>query len=253
MLTAIFSHLFSSSLVQFYLLQLHRDPKFCICNVVFAMSFLPGGDCNKLSDVDSLDKESTSPTNSILLELPSLVIPTPTIAPENIEATTKNQRNSGGCDRNIGCATNSNGTFVTPKKRKAKLLPPDLAVLNDSKFVFTNAIDTNPKSSTYGREIQIAKSVYMQDGSMFDLSTLTIDQIRSLVKNIGIGNCGSANKLSCYNAIPTYFNYQSQLIICDLKPTTHATRLTSSICRAVNIVFTDMFIEEFLTVNDRNK
>jgi hypothetical protein len=36
-----------------------------------------------------------------------------------------------------------------------------------------------------------------------------------------------------------------------MKPTLHASRLISTICQAVNMVFGAEFIEEFKTVNDR--
>ncbi len=48
----------------------------------------------------------------------------------------------------------------------------------------------------------------------------------------------------------TYFRYQDALETSGLKPTTHASRVTTStICRAVNVVFSAEFIEDFKTVN----
>jgi hypothetical protein len=48
----------------------------------------------------------------------------------------------------------------------------------------------------------------------------------------------------------TYFRYQDALETSGLKPTTHASRVTTStICHAVNVVFSAEFIEDFKTVN----
>ena len=85
----------------------------------------------------------------------------------------------------------------------------------------------------------------------FDLKSLTVDHLRKLCTNIGIVNCGSQNKFNCRKAIATYFRYQDTLETSGLKPMSHASRVTSTICRAVNIVFSGEFIEDFKTVNDR--
>jgi hypothetical protein len=212
------------------------------------MSNLPVTDIHDVDASPSLDlsnltngsSSSTSFSGNIRPELPSLANPARMVVPE---------------ENLVDKRANSNdASFVTPKKRKIKLLPPELAVLNETdlpKFQFINVLDTNAKSKNYGNDIQIAKTVYLHDGSEFELSKLTIDQIRSLVKNLGIVNCGSASKFNCCKAIASFVNYQNQLSDFNLKPTTHANRLTSSLCRAINIVFSDMFIADFLTVNDR--
>jgi hypothetical protein len=184
------------------------------------------------SDISSSQRNSsfsreTSPTasGSDATALPAVLIPTPEAARD-----------------------------VPPKKRKVKLLPTELALLNDSdqsRFIFGTHVDTNPKSKFYGTDIEIAKSVLLKDGSEFELSTLTIDQARRMCKNLGIVNCGSANKIGCFKAISSFFNYQQQLIASNLQPTSHSARITSSICRAINIVFSDVFLEEFSSVNDR--
>jgi hypothetical protein len=46
------------------------------------------------------------------------------------------------------------------------------------------------------------------------------------------------------------FMYQDKLETSGLKPTSNAGLMTSSICRAVNVVFSEQFIESFKTVND---
>jgi hypothetical protein len=68
---------------------------------------------------------------------------------------------------------------------------------------------------------------------------------------MGITNCGSRNNFNCQEAIAAYFRYEDTLDANGMKPTSHASRLTSTICRAINVVFSEEFIEDFKTVNNR--
>jgi hypothetical protein len=146
------------------------------------------------------------------------------------------------------------------KRRKVKALPIELALVTDEdrgRFDLSLEIDTNPKSNAFGKEFLTAQSVRLPSSSqndlevVFDLKTLTVDHLRKLCTNIGIVNCGSHNKFNCRKAIATYFRYQDTIETSGLKPTSHASRVTSTICRAVNVVFSAEFIEDFKTVNDR--
>jgi hypothetical protein len=70
--------------------------------------------------------------------------------------------------------------------------------------------------------------------------------------SLGIPNTGSLSKFNCRcKAIATYFRYQESLANIGIRPTSHAARITSTVCRAVNVVFSADFIEDFKTLNDR--
>jgi hypothetical protein len=208
-------------------------------------SYLDLTTLNDSSNV-SVFSEPTTTAVTVTRQLPSLVIPPPTIPTPTV--VHRNQTAAAIA------SSNEANSCITPKKRKIKLLPPEIASLTDNDkdlFNIVNSIDTNPKSRHYGGDVKIAKSVFLPDGSQFELSSLTLDQVRCLVRNLGISNCGSANKLSCLKAIASFFNYQNKLDEFNLNPSTHYARITSSICRAINIVFSDMYIADFLSVNDR--
>ena len=49
----------------------------------------------------------------------------------------------------------------------------------------------------------------------------------------------------------TFIKYQDELQQKGLTATSTASRLTSTICRIVNVVFSEQFVDEFLSVNDR--
>jgi hypothetical protein len=151
------------------------------------------------------------------------------------------------------------------QKRKTKDLPMSLSKLTDKdrdKFELVLEIDNNPKINNFGKEFLVAKSVTLPptcpddcddptNTTTYKLSSLTIDNLRKLCKNIGIVNCGSHNKYNCRKAIATYFRYQDMLLEKGMKPTSHSSRITSTVCRAINVVFSTEFVDDFKSVNDR--
>jgi hypothetical protein len=143
------------------------------------------------------------------------------------------------------------------KARKVKPLPDFLSSLTDKdreKFVITLEADPNQKSGTYGTEFPAVQAISVQvDGEEeeFSAHTLTVDQFRIMCKNVGVSNCGSKNKFQCRTAIARHFRFLDDLDKRGLKPTSHASRVTSTVCRAVNVVFSDQFFEDFKNVNDR--
>lgn len=84
-----------------------------------------------------------------------------------------------------------------------------------------------------------------------NLTTLTVSHLRQLCKNLGIMNCGSLSKYEIRRAIATYFSYQERLEKNGMLPSSAASRMTSTVCRAVNVIFSEHFIEDFKQVNDR--
>lgn len=141
------------------------------------------------------------------------------------------------------------------KKRKVKPLPEILATLSDKdkdRFTFALECDPNPKSKTYGKEYNVVQKVKVNDNDeYFDLTTLNQDQIRMLCRNIGVTNCGSSSKFVCRKTIASYLLYRESLQKVGLAPTSHSSRVTSTVCRAVNVVFSSQFLDDFLKVNDR--
>ena len=143
------------------------------------------------------------------------------------------------------------------KKRKIKTFPRELANVTDedrSRFRLALELDPNPRSKNYGSESLVAQTVTVHVENrevVVDLKTLIVDHLRQLCKNVGAVNCGSANKFDCRKALATYIKYQDELERKGLTATSTASRLTSTICRAVNVVFSEQFVDDFFSVNDR--
>jgi hypothetical protein len=143
------------------------------------------------------------------------------------------------------------------KKRKTKALPSELANLTDddrSRFGIALELDPNPRSKTFGAEFLVAQTVTVKvDGRdvPFQLKSMIVDHLRQLCKNVGVINCGSYNKFDCRKNLATFFAYQDELERKGLTATSTASRLTSTICRAVNVVFSEQFVDDFFSVNDR--
>ena len=136
-------------------------------------------------------------------------------------------------------------------------LPVSLAFLTDkdrNKFHSAMEVDANPKSQSYGQSFLCVQSVLVpnEEGAdtPYDLKSLFTLPLRTLCKNLGIANCGSINKFELRRAIAMVFSYQDKLEASGLKPSLHAGRLTSTLCRAINVVFSEQFMESFKTVND---
>ena len=83
------------------------------------------------------------------------------------------------------------------------------------------------------------------------LDHLTTDQVCLFARNICVPNLGSKNKFVCHLAIASHFEFQDQLSSFGLSPTAWANQTTANICRAVNVIFSKQFIEDFKKVNDR--
>jgi hypothetical protein len=145
------------------------------------------------------------------------------------------------------------------REHKVKDLPSELSLLDDKdceKFVLILEAENNPKSQFYKKKFLVAQSVRILESEehpdgKFDLNKLTIEQMRKSCKNVGISNCGSQNKFNSRKASGTYFQYQEMLQKNGMKPSTHSARVTSTYCRTIKVVFSDEFIEDFKTVNDR--
>ena len=145
------------------------------------------------------------------------------------------------------------------RKRKVKVFPrSELACVTDedrSKFGLAMEIDSNVKSKTYGTEFLVVQtidvSVDNDKSVLFDLKCLIVDHLRRLCKNVGVINCGSFNKFECRKALATFLKYQDKLQEKGLSARSTAGRLTSTILRAVNVVFSDNFRDNFLCVNNR--
>ena len=83
------------------------------------------------------------------------------------------------------------------------------------------------------------------------LDHLTTDQVCLFGRNIGVPNLGSKNKFVCHLAIASHFEFQHQLSSFGLSLTAQAHQTTANICRAVNVIFSEQFIEDLKKVNNR--
>ena len=157
------------------------------------------------------------------------------------------------------CAERADDPAVADDSKEKRWHLPSLALLTDrdrKKFLSALEVDKSQKSSTYGQSFLCVHSVVIESGeqggaeTLVDLKGLFTVQLRTLCKNMGIPNSASRNKYECRRMLARLFTYQDKLETSGLKPTSNAGLMTSSICRAVNVVFSELFIESFKTVND---
>ena len=141
-------------------------------------------------------------------------------------------------------------------QRKIKLLPKliaDMTSVDSHHLVMSEELDPHSKSKTYGKSLHVVSRVkgIGQNDEDIVLDQLTTDQVHLFARNIGVPNLGSKNKFVCHLAIVLHFKFQQQLSNFGLSPTAWANQTTASVCRAVNVIFSEQFIEDLKKVNDR--
>lgn len=150
------------------------------------------------------------------------------------------------------------GKKPSSKPRNAKQLPAELLLLTEKDtecFVCKEEADPNPKSETYGTLFTTLQEVKSKaEGTtpqeVWEAHKFTVDQLRQLCKRIGVTGTGSLNKYAIRRSIAVYLAYLQKLKDQGLTQVSHDKRMTATICRAVNVVFSESFVHSFQTVND---
>jgi hypothetical protein len=144
-------------------------------------------------------------------------------------------------------------TILPTNPDKKKQLPDVLSnfdVTDFSKFIIISVIDERTGSKLYGKEVEVVTSLIVDGkGESFEFSKLTTVQMRFFCKNVGVTYCGNPSKFDCSMCLANHINHNDRHNN-RLSPTWYATRLTNRICRIINIIFHETFIEDFKTVND---
>ena len=135
------------------------------------------------------------------------------------------------------------------RQRKIKLLPNPIAEMTSAdshRLIISEELDPHSKSKTYGKSMHVVSRV-----KGIELDHLTTDQVCLFARNIGVPNLGSKNKFVCCLAMASHFEFQHQLSSFGLSPTAWANQTTANVCRAVNVIFSNQFIEELKKVNNK--
>ena len=142
------------------------------------------------------------------------------------------------------------------RQRKIKPLPNPIAEMTSADsyhLIISEELDPHSKSKTYGKSMCVVsrvKGIEPNDDDVV-LDHLTTDQVCLFARNIGVPNLGSKNKFVCRLAMASHFEFQHQLSSFGLSPTAHANQTTANVCRAVNVIFSNQFIEELKKVNNK--
>ena len=120
-------------------------------------------------------------------------------------------------------------------------------------IIISEEIDPHQISSTYGKPFRIATSVKWKppDNSLIVLNKLTTDQDHVFGRNMGVPGCFAKSKFLCHVAIANHSDFHNRLGKYGLSPTARANQTTSNLCRAMNMVFSDSFVNGLNTVNDK--
>ena len=142
------------------------------------------------------------------------------------------------------------------RQTKIKLLPNPIVEMTSAdshRLIISEELDPHSKSKTYGKSMCVVsrvKGIKPNDDDVV-LDHLTTDQVHLFARNIGVPNLDSKNKFVCHLAMVSHFEFQHQLSSFGLSPTAWVNQTTANVCRAVNVIFSDQFIEELKKVNDK--
>ena len=142
------------------------------------------------------------------------------------------------------------------RQRKIKLLPKSIAEMTSTDshhLIILEELDPHSKSKTYGKSMHVVsrvKGIEPTDDNVV-LDHLTTDQVHLFARNIGVPNLRSKNKFICRLTMVSDFKFQHHLSSFGLSPTAQANQTTANVCRSVNVIFSDEFIEELKKVNDK--
>jgi hypothetical protein len=156
---------------------------------------------------------------------------------------------------------NANESSAAPKKKGPRKMNPlpkgmeDITEKDSLCFVLSLECDANPKSESVGQEFLVAQGYNSVDDDgnpvTVDLKVLSLDQLRFICRKVGISHVASLNKFACRKQIAVWCKYQLKLRDSGLSASSYTSRITSNICRAINVVFSSEFVDEFNKVNDR--
>ena len=120
-------------------------------------------------------------------------------------------------------------------------------------IIISEEIDPHQRSSTYGKPFHVATSVKGKPphNSVVVLNKLTTDQVHVFGRNMGVPGYFSKLKFLCCVNISHHLNFCNRLGKYGLSPTAQANQTTSNLCRAINMVFSDSFMNGLKTVNDK--
>ena len=146
--------------------------------------------------------------------------------------------------------------LVKPAKQQQKIIAlPDVSAGHteeDKDFIIiSEEIDPHQRSSTYGKPFCVSTSVKGKppDNSVVVLKKLTTDQVHVFGRSMGVPGCFSKSKFLCHVAIAQHFSFCNRLGKYGLSPTARANQATPNLCRVINMVFSDSFVNGLKTVN----
>lgn len=137
------------------------------------------------------------------------------------------------------------------KKRKAKDLPVELLAFNESNFhkQIKARLETDTKESG---EVMVAFEITVAAcNGTYDLTTLTLDQLRKFSKNVGCQYVNKCTKFQCRKALWVLAQYQNKREKDGLDVSTPTSnKSTCNVIRLTNIIFSHEFLDSYLKLND---
>lgn len=139
------------------------------------------------------------------------------------------------------------------KKRKVKGLPPGLDQLTGSGDFWKSLkfrLETDGKEP--GEQMVAYEACFDDDDNIPSvlLEKLTLDQLRTLARNVGCHYVHKCTKFNCRKALWVLANHHQQREKDGAPMSIESDRTTSNIIRISNVIFSHVFVDDLLTLND---
>ena len=147
-------------------------------------------------------------------------------------------------------STENPATVDASKKRKVKELPPGLEKLTESSQFWKNLkfqLETDGKEP---EEVMVAYEAFFEDSPSIPLDKLTLDQLRTLCKNVGCHYVNKCNKFHCRKALWILAHHHQQRERDGVPMSSNTDRNSNNIIRITNVIFSHAFIDGLLALND---
>jgi hypothetical protein len=150
-------------------------------------------------------------------------------------------------------ATSADNTQSAIKaRRKSKDLPLCLAYLTEANFQTQIKARLETDNKDQSGEVMVAYEFKLEgdDEATIEISSLNLDQIRKLCKNVGLQYINKCSKFQCRKALWVLAKYQQGRERDSIAYSTVSDKMTNNIIRLTNIIFSHEFFDSFITLND---
>jgi hypothetical protein len=112
-------------------------------------------------------------------------------------------------------------------------------------------MESSPHPKDEEKECMVAYAAHTSDGTEINLEReLNLDQLRALCRKVGCNYVNSKSKFACRKALYIMHSFNERMQRDGTVALTADERMTNNIVRITNVIFSNDFLDPFLSLND---